>query len=136
MDRVDIRRPDGPGVLFRHEELACRATGVVRLAPGFGEALASLRMIFGRPMIVTSCCRSEAHNRAVGGHPRSLHVYDHPYWPTGGTCAIDIKATDPTYRTLLARLAMDQGWSVGVASTFLHLDRRDFVGLPQNIFDY
>lgn len=136
MERVDIRRLDGPGVLFSHEELACRATGVVKLAPGFAEALATLRMTFGRPMTVNSCCRSAAHNRAVRGHPRSLHVYDEPHWPTGGTCAIDIRATDPAYRILLTSLAIDQGWSVGVASGFIHLDRRDFAGLPQNIFDY
>lgn len=134
MKTVDLR--DGDRLLFAHSELACRATGIVKLAPGFGEKLVTLRKSLGRPMIVNSCCRSAAHNRAVRGHPRSLHVYDEPHWPTGGTCAIDIRATDPAYRILLTSLAIDQGWSVGVASGFIHLDRRDFAGLPQNIFDY
>lgn len=137
MDRVDITRTDGPEILFSHEELQCRATGVVRLAPGFAHKLAVLRMTFGKPMIVTSCCRSAEHNRRVGGHPRSLHVYDEPAHPTSGTCAIDIRNQGSGYTVLLIRTALDMGWSVGVPSGgFIHLDRRDIVGLPQAVFGY
>lgn len=137
MDRVEITRTDGPEILFSHAELACKATGAVKLAPGFAHKLAMLRMTFGKPMIVTSCCRSAEHNRRVGGHPRSLHVYDEPHWPTGGTCAIDIRVPNGTYAGELAFLAWQQGWSYGVPKGgFIHLDRRDIVGLPQAVFGY
>lgn len=123
-------------VLFSHAELACRASGVVKLHPGFAEALALLRMSLGRPMTVTSCCRSAAHNAAVGGHPASLHVYDRPHNGAKGSCAIDIARGAPAFNVELADLALKQGWSVGVAKRFIHLDRRRDIGLPQNVFGY
>lgn len=137
MSRVDILRPDGPGILFKHEELQCQHTGQVVLATGFAEKLAMLRMSYGKPMKVTSCCRSAFHNEAIGGHPRSLHVFDTPYHPTGGTAAIDIAVSDPAEALELGRKAISQGWSVGVPRAgFIHLDRRDLAGLPQGLFGY
>ena len=109
---------------FTEKELACKATGVVQLAPGFGDKLVNLRMVYGRPMIVNSCCRSAAHNANVGGNARSLHVYDTPFWPTGGTCAIDISMKDATGRAELVRIALERNWWVDISETFVHLDRR------------
>jgi len=134
---MSISRPDGPGILFTDAELACKGTGVVKLAPGFPELLAMLRMRWGRPMVVTSCCRSAAYNAKVGGHPNSLHVYDNPVHPTGGTCAIDIAVADVVEARALGKLALDEGWSVGVPKgRFLHFDRRDLAGLPPGLFGY
>lgn len=134
---TDIRDDKG-GLLFSHAELACKATGVVQLAPGFTEHLKALRLAWARPMIVTSCCRSAEHNAAVKGHPRSLHVYDTPHWPTGGTCAIDFKIADAYVAMELALCAADLGWSVGVPKGgFIHLDRRELGGLkPSALFGY
>lgn len=131
-----LRDPATGRVLFAHHELACEATGVVRLAPGFGAELIKLRAAFGKAMTVSSCCRSAAHNRAVRGNARSLHVYDEPAHPTGGTCAIDIRSQDAAYAAELVMLAMAMGWSVGVATWGVHLDRRGTVGLPQAVFGY
>lgn len=116
-------------IYFTEQELKCKGSGKLILAPGFGEKLVDLRIAFGRPMVVNSCCRSKAHNAAVKGNPRSLHVCDEPYWPTKGTCAIDIGTTDPIYRAQLTRLALEKGWSVGFNAAFLHLDRRVDFGL-------
>ena len=124
-------------VLFTREELRCKGTGELRLAPGFADHLRDLRLRFATPMIVNSACRTADHNDAVGGHPRSLHVCDEPYWETGGCCAIDVGTTDAEYRARLARLALARGWSVGVHARFIHLDRRtDYTGLPQAMFLY
>jgi uncharacterized protein YcbK (DUF882 family) len=132
-----LTHPTTGAALFTHRELACRSTGVVTLHPGFAEELVRLRVAWDRPMAVTSCCRSAAHNRTVGGHPRSLHVYDKPAHGLLGTAAIDIAMTDGARAWELARLAMTLGWSVGVPkSGFLHLDRRDFAGLPRGLFGY
>lgn len=118
-------------VYFADWELRCRGSGLIILAPGFADELLRLRLAFDRPMSLTSACRSEQHNRDVGGHPRSLHVCDHPYHRTGGCCAVDVSTHLPSgaprpdgFRERLHRLAVDMGWSVGLGTTFLHLDRR------------
>jgi len=133
---MPLTDPGTGAVLFTRAELACRRRGGLRLAPGFAEALVALRLAFGRPMRVTSCCRSAAHNRAIGGHPRSLHVFDEPAHETGGTVAIDIAIPDGGYARALAGAALERGWSVGVARGFLHLDRRDLAGLAPALFGY
>lgn len=129
---------------FTADELRCKGSGLLILAPGFGQALQGLRdALFaetGRGMIINSACRSAAHNKVVGGHPRSLHVCDEPHWPTGGTCAVDVRAIkgeDDTYRQLLDALAWERGWSVGDHPRFLHLDlRTEYAGRPQARFTY
>jgi hypothetical protein len=134
---TDLRAPDG-SLLFHHRELACKATDEVVLAPGFTDHLVALRLAWARPMIVNSCCRSSKHNIAVGGHERSLHVYDSPHWPTRGACAIDFKVSSPQEAMELMLCAADLGWSVGVPKGgFLHLDRRETGGLkPNALFGY
>jgi hypothetical protein len=102
---------------FSHSELACPTTGQVRLASSFGEALERLRVELGDPIYLTSACRSPQHNAKVRGYPRSLHLIVNDHWGTGGTCAVDVVATDGQYRAKLIALALDQDWSVGVAST-------------------
>ena len=135
-DETPILSPDGD-VLFSHDELACRLTGKVLLHPGFADALRELRLSFDRPMNVTSCCRSADHNKNVKGHPRSLHVFGLPATNGAeGTLAIDIARQDGSYAWQLLFEAQRQGWSVGVARTFIHLDRRDLVGLAPAAFGY
>ena len=122
---------------FTDAELACKSTGIIKLAPKFGEALDRLREMYGKPMVVNSCCRSTKHNVAIGGSPRSLHVYDTPFYKTGGACAIDIKMFNAHEASKLAMLALNAGWSVGVNEAFLHLDCRTIcAGLPQSLFTY
>jgi hypothetical protein len=122
---------------FSRSELACPTTGEVRLASGFGEALEQLRIKFDEPIYLTSACRSPGHNAKVRGHPRSLHLTVNEHWATGGTCAVDVVATDGQYRAKLIALALGQDWSVGVASNFIHLDRRSrYCGLPQVLYHY
>ena len=136
--RVDILRPDhlDRRPLFTHEELMDPETGEVRLAEGFAGALARLRLAYAKPMRVTSCCRSASHNIRVGGHPHSLHVYDEPWHPLAGAAAIDIAVTNAADAWQLVRHALLEGWSIGVASWGVHLDRRDFAGKPPGVFGY
>ena len=122
---------------FTSDELRCQGSGKLQLAPGFGESLLGLRVDLDEVMLVNSACRSAEHNADIGGHPRSLHVCDEPHHPTGGCCAIDIRANDAAYRARLVGLALERGWSVGVANTFIHLDRRtDYIGGPPVLFTY
>ena len=88
-------------------------------------------------MHLTSACRSPLHNAKINGHPRSLHLIVHGHWGTGGTCAVDVVANDGEFKAKLITLALAQDWSVGVASNFIHLDRRSrHCGLPQVLYHY
>lgn len=135
----------GDAVLFGVSELACRHCGRGRLAPGFATKLLEFRLQLDDYMILNSCCRCKEYNDAprdeggVGGHPRSLHVFDYPHWPTEGTCAIDVRTwhREPEYRERVIKLARRLGWSIGFGNGFLHLDRRtDYTALPRAEFDY
>jgi len=123
---------------FTVKELECKGSGVCLLAPGFGNALDALREAYGKPMKVNSACRSFKHNAAIGGHPNSAHVYDHPSRELKGSYAVDIHCTDSSERAKLVILALDRGWSVGIQKTFVHFDRRTdyFPELKQAIFPY
>lgn len=131
--------PDGR-VLFTEKELACKETGRIELADGFGDDLLELRLTSGIIMPLTSCCRSALHNRAVGGHPHSLHIWDNnPRWGRIGTCAVDSVMPNAIDRAILIEAALDLGWSVGInfARNFLHFDRRTkYLGLERVLFSY
>jgi hypothetical protein len=126
---------------FTYDEMACDHCGGAKLHPGFGEELDALREEFNRPMAVTSFCRCKVHNTNIGGHPESLHIFDlpaHALKGQKGTLAVDIATPDGEYRGALFALAWRRGWSIGwnAKKRFLHLDRRDFIGMPQTSFDY
>ena len=117
---------------FSHSELDCPTTDQVRLAAAAGEDLERLRVELDVPIYLTSACRSPTYNAKISGHPRSLHLIVNGHWGTGGTCAVDVAATDGEYRAALIALALGQDWSVGVASNFIHLNQRSrYCGLPQ-----
>jgi hypothetical protein len=121
-------------IYFTAEELRCKGSGMLRLAPGFDQHLLELRLAFARPMGLISCCRSEAHNKAEKGAPQSFHICDDS---RVGTCAIDVATPDPGYRTDLLELALSKGWSVGVKKTMLHLDMRThYYGHRKVVFVY
>jgi hypothetical protein len=66
-----------------------------------------------------------------------LHLTINEYHATGGTCAVDVAATDGEYRAKLITLALAMEWSVSVASNFIHLDLRSrYYGLPQIVYNY
>jgi hypothetical protein len=122
---------------FSDSELACNLTGEYKLSDGFGNRIDILREATGRPMLLNSAARSKEHNKNIGGHPRSLHVYDDPYHPTGGCCAIDVRCTDGEYRAILQKAALQLGFSCGVADSFVHVDDRTrILGFPQVVYTY
>jgi len=122
---------------FSHKELQCPETSIVHLADGFGEKLDELREAWGKAIIVNSCCRSASYNAKVGGAANSFHIWNREGGKgVKGTCAVDVHVVHAAERWQLAHLAMSLGWSVGVAKTFLHLDRRaDYAesGWPETV---
>lgn len=116
-------------------------TGVIRMHPTFATELVRLREAWGRPVVPNSVCRTPAHNRAVGGHVRSLHLTENPHWPTLGCMAMDWpwRSWTKADQLAFARLAWRMGWSVGLHDGFCHIDRRADLGLrdlPQAVFLY
>ena len=123
---------------FPRHELACKGTGVVLMDLRFAAALPALRLAWGRPLTPTSVCRTPAHNVAERGHPTSMHLTENPVRGTNGTMAADLYWSNwPDDRKLeFARLAHRMDWSVGLHSTFCHVDLRHLVGLEQRVFLY
>ena len=122
---------------FPRRELACPLTGEIRLHDTFAAALPALRMAWG-PLTPSSVCRAPAHNAAVGGHPRSLHLTENPVHPCDGAMAADLLWGDwsDTQQFEFARLAWSMGWSVGLHPEFAHVDRRRDIGLHQRVYVY
>lgn len=125
---------------FTYGELADPRDGTLILHTGFLDHLEHARRLAGRPFIVNSCCRTPASNKRVGGHPRSLHLTDNPVHPTTGAMAIDISTA--TWEKEEVHSLIDKlwayGWSYGIGAnySFLHLDMRISIGLPQTWFEY
>lgn len=135
---------------FGFFELATREKPfIVQIAPGFGDypgfgpRIDRLRELWGRPLIVNSCCRTKAYNKAIGGNPRSFHVFDFnesdaPLFRAGReihhfTLAIDLSETSEEFR----KLAWDMGFSIGLGRGFTHIDDRyPIFGMKQTIFTY
>lgn len=130
---LPLRHPATDAVLFTVRELACRSDGrTTHFAPGFLARLRDLRLVFGWPMLPTSCCRTPEYNVQVGGARSSFHLTTGN--AAGGTCAIDVAVPDDAYRRKLAMAALNAGWTVGVYPTFLHLDTRADYGIAPIMF--
>lgn len=120
---------------FSVKELACKGTGDVILHPGFLADLITLRESYGMPMFVTSGCRSIQHNKAVGGAANSLHLTENERFGCN-TLAVDIKRPPGQHLHQLIQKATDLGWTVGIAKTFIHLDRRIVLDFAPVIYTY
>ena len=126
---------------FTEEELQCPSAKIVKLADDFGQKLDDLRELLDRPMALTSACRTSAHinwllERGYPASANSFHLIDNPKYGTD-TCAVDVSVPDSEYRKELIKVALQEGWTVGVAKSFIHIDKRsDYTELPQIVYVY
>lgn len=126
-------------MFFKDAELACTHCGMLKLHRGFHDELEGLRRELALPMTITGPGRCKAHNTAIKGHAKSLHIMDEPqHLGQQGALGVDVATPEGAYRGKLFAIAWKRGWSIGWNGDkkFLHLDRRDFVDLPQTSFDY
>ena len=95
--------------------------------PGFLDALNNLREKLGHALHINSACRCLEHNAAVGGKGKSFHIINAKEI-TGmtGACAVDVSILGwaNKKRDAFLKIVREDGWSVGVAKTFIHIDRR------------
>ena len=104
---------------FSIAELACRCRGRFCAGeywhdPAFLDALETLRAEIRKPLVINSGHRCAQWNAAVGGAPASLHK----------TIAVDIALVGHDRHVLLAAAEQCGFTGLGLARTFLHLDRR------------
>ena len=100
---------------FKRAEFACSCgCGFDTVDAVLLEALEAIRSHFKQPVVVTSGCRCEAHNEAVGGSKNSQHK-------KGRAADIQVVSTSPAE---VASFAEDLGMSVGRYETFTHVDSR------------
>lgn len=87
---------------FTPGEMVCRHCQREEMSLAFMGRLDAARMLFGRPIRVTSGFRCADHNTSVGGSPTSSHL-------TG--CAVDLwDKQDPVYRAELVEALWDAGF--------------------------
>lgn len=104
---------------FSPRELACRCGGHFCAGEywhdeGFLDALEALRADIGKPLVVNSGHRCDQWNLSVGWAENSRHR----------TIAVDIALAGHDRFRLLAAAERHGFTGIGLARTFIHLDRR------------
>jgi uncharacterized protein YcbK (DUF882 family) len=79
--------------------------------------LESLREHYGAPITITSGCRCEAHNAAVGGAPKSYHV-------RGLAADISVSGESPAVVAEFLDGLYPDNYGIGTYSGWVHLDVR------------
>lgn len=100
---------------FSPAEIACRSSGSLRINEEALDKLQALRDRLGKPLIVRSAYRSPAHNRAVGGAPRSKHL-------DGTAFDIVMANHDPVAFEEASRAVGFKGFGFYPRSGFMHID--------------
>ncbi|MDZ4138570.1 MAG: D-Ala-D-Ala carboxypeptidase family metallohydrolase [Erythrobacter sp.] len=100
---------------FSPAEIASRDSGAIKINTEAMDRLQSLRNRLGKPLIVLSAYRSPAHNKAVGGAPRSKHM-------DGTAFDISMSNHDPVVFEAAARAVGFLGFGTYPRSGFMHID--------------
>ena len=97
--------------------MACPDCGLALMHDDFMVMLDSMRVMYGRSIIVNSGYRCAAHNTKVGGSPKSMHLVGR---------AADLRVGDGRDAYQLIECAIRTGFNgIGIAKTFVHVDTRD-----------
>lgn len=100
---------------FSREELHCSHCGALEIQSQSLQRLQHMRDILNEPLRVNSGYRCPAHNKAVGGAPKSQHVEGK---------AFDIRC-HPEQRFRYIKAAMEAGFTyIIIYSAWLHVDDR------------
>lgn len=105
-------------VNFRVREFACAdGSDTIFISEGLVNVLQQIRSHFGKPVIINSAYRTEAHNKKVDGSAYSQHKY--------GTAAdIRIDGVKPQEIAKYAETLLRNTGGIGIYGTFTHIDVR------------
>ena len=98
---------------FQPREVACHGSASLLISTPALDTLERMRVAVGRPMILLSAYRSEAHNAIVGGAALSEHLLGHAF-------DIELRGHDRSRLTFEAAQAGFTGF--GYYGSFLHVD--------------
>lgn len=100
---------------FTPQEMASKREGELMIDPDAMDKLQKLRNVLGKPILVTSAYRSEAHNREVGGAKNSQHRL---------AKAFDVVMTnhDPHFFVETAKAVGFKGIGYYPKQNFIHID--------------
>jgi uncharacterized protein YcbK (DUF882 family) len=102
---------------FTEDEFRCKCCGMIIVNPILIRQLEALRHALGdKPINVSSGYRCLNHNRAVGGSPRSQHLY-------GNAADIYVSGISPKE---LAKQAGEFFDGIGIYEDFVHVDVRGY----------
>lgn len=109
---------------FYADEFQCPCCGKNNINPVLISYLQKMRIMFRKPMIITSGTRCQEHNKAVGGKPHSDHLLGF---------AADVHCDDSTIRRELVQcgLVVDIP-TMGIKKDCIHFS----IGFPARIFTY
>lgn len=99
---------------FEEKEFQCHCCGRVHVAPALVDLLEKVRILYHRPIVISSGFRCPEHNKAVGGLPNSAHL-------TGEAADIVCAFSADRYH-LIRILLLLQVTRIGIGSGFLHID--------------
>ena len=101
---------------FLRHEMSCRdGCGFDTVDVGLINLLEAVRNHFGKPVIISSGCRCEAHNKAVGGSVKSQHLLGR---------AADIVVADTSPDAVATFLEVFGAQGIGRYPDFTHVDSR------------
>ena len=103
---------------FTRKEFECKCgCGFAAVDVELLQVLVLVRKHFGLPVIITSACRCERHNVAVGGTVNSKHKL-------GIAADIQVKGVDPTEIFDFLHGHAPNKLGLGLYDTFTHIDVR------------
>lgn len=115
---------------FSPREMASKREGELLIHEPSMDALQRLRDALGKPMLITSAYRSEAHNRAVGGARNSFHL-------KGMAFDVRMENQDPVEFETEARRAGFTGFGHYIKNGFMHIDTRpNEVTFKGSVYDW
>lgn len=107
---------------FSRNEFACRCEcGNDKVSQELVSKLEMTRLMYGKPMKITSGIRCEKHNKDVGGLENSSHIHG---------LAADIYCDDSYTRDQLVGFLRTHFKRMGIANDFIHVDVADGYGKP------
>lgn len=110
---------------FRVREFRCKdGSNVIFVDTELVELLQKIRDHFNRPVTITSAYRTVSHNKAVGGSPKSQHLY-------GMAADIQVADTPPEFVAQYAETLLSGRGGIGLypkkagrAKGWVHVDVR------------
>lgn len=103
---------------FKVREFRCRdGSDEVLISDRLVKLLQKIRSHFGKPVILNSAYRTQTHNAAVGGSPKSQHLL-------GNAADIVIEGVSPLETAQYVEFLQPTSGGIGVYQTFTHVDVR------------